>query len=488
MTVRFPLSLRIKTSVLALCAMTLVALPQIALAATLADSVSEALESHPAIAAKKATVDAANANVREQRSAFFPQVAVGARFGRESEDDDTTRVFSNGFETSWLGEGTASVTQPLFTGFQNVNRLEAAKDRQKAAHFDLSGSADDVALRAARAHLNLMRTHDLLDIARKYMEAIQGRKDSIKLMVDEGAGDQSDLLQADEILMAAKTTRLGYEEAFRQAEADYIAAVGVSPGNVLEFGPRTWDRLVPKTVEQAIMTGVNANPGVKSASAIVEALGKDAQADKGSLIPRLDAEFSGTDQDKREELGGELKNVQGMLKMSWNFSTGGGQYAHIDRDLSARREASAKLDDARRTVEHDVRQKYTSMTIVDEQFDLMRDREKADEQILANLTSQFEGGRQSNLQLINSNARLFEARASRTDAYYRRLLARFELLSAMGGLRDAFVPSGPGLVMTSAPLALPVREADMAPVAPHAKSAAPREPETGIVSVPPTGR
>jgi TolC family type I secretion outer membrane protein len=453
MGVRFPVMIRNLT--LALGALVALALPGLSQAATLADSVSEAMGSHPAIAAKRATVDAASDSVREQRSAFFPTVGVTGRFGRTHEDDDTTRVFTGGFADSWLGEGTATVTQPLFTGFTNLNRLDAAKERQKSALFDLSSSTDDVALRAARAHLNLMRTHDLLDIAKMYMDAIQGRRDSIDLMVKEGAADQAELLQAEEVLMAARTTRLGYEESFRQAEADYIAAVGASPDATLALGPRSWDRMVPPTVEQAVSSGLSSNPQIKAAERLVEALGKDAAADRGSMIPRLDAEVSATDRDQKEELGGELKNVQGMLKLSWNFATGGGQIAHVDKDLSARREASAKREDARRTVEHDVRQKYNSMTIIDQQYDLMRDREKADAQIVANFTNQFEGGRQTNLQLINANARLFEARASRSDAYYRRLLARFELLNAMGVLRESF-----GLSPADAPLPAKTQKAE----------------------------
>jgi TolC family type I secretion outer membrane protein len=446
---------RATSSLWAICAVAIIALPGAACASTLSDSVAQALDSHPAIVAKKAVVDAADQNVREQRSAFFPQFSAGARAGRLAQEDDITREFTSGLATSWLTEGTATLTQPLYTGGTNMNQLDAAKEREKAARFDLSGSADDVALRAARAHLNLMRTYDLLDIARKYMDAIQGRKDSISLMVREGAGDESDLLQANEILMAAKTTRLGYEEAFRQAEADYIATVGASPGRVLEFGAPTWDRMIPASIDEAISTAVGNNPGIKSANAMVQALGKDAAAFRGTMIPRVDAEVSGIDQQKETELGGSLRNVQGMLKLSWNFSTGGGQFAHLDKDLAARREAMAKLDDARRNVEHDVRQRYTSMGIVDSQYGLSRDREKADEQILSNLTAQFEGGRQSNLQLINANARLFEARAARTDTYYRRLLARFELLSAMGSLREAFAPSAAAMsakTASSAPM------------------------------------
>ena len=78
------------------------------------------------------------------------------------------------------------------------------------------------------------------------------------------------------------------------------------------------------------------------------------------------------------------------------------------------------------------------MAIVDQQFNLLRDRETAATKLLENYKSQFEGGKQSNLQLISATARLFEARAGRADAFYRRLLSRFELLEAMGSLRPAF--------------------------------------------------
>ena len=91
-----------------------------------------------------------------------------------------------------------------------------------------------------------------------------------------------------------------------------------------------------------------------------------------------------------------------------------------------------------RGIEKDVRQKTTAMTLVNKQFDVFVERETAAQKILDSFIVQFEGGQQTNLALLQAESRLFDAKAARIDAYYRKTLARFELLSAMGRLRQAF--------------------------------------------------
>jgi TolC family type I secretion outer membrane protein len=418
---------------------TAVVLPQAVFAASLADSVSHALSTHPAVVARTAAAESEWDNMREQKSAYWPVLGINSQFGRTYDNNDTTRAATGGDgASSWKGQGSVSVTQPIFNGFTTSNRVKAAKERHLSAEYDIKDAADNVALQAARAHLNLMRTRELLDIATSYLREIEARKENINLMLTEGAAEESELLQADEILMAARTTRLGYEEAYRQAEADYIQAVGEKPVDRLDFGQPTWDRHIPQTIDQAAQIATEGNPRIQAAEKLVSALGREAQAERGGYYPRLDAEVSATAMDQHEDLGGELENVQGMLKMSWNFSTGGGLGARVEKQLDARREAQARHDEARREVEHGVRQKFTSMAIVDQQFKLLNDRETAATKLLENYKAQFEGGKQTNLQLVNATMRLFEAKAGRADAFYRRLLSRFELLDAMGSLRTAF--------------------------------------------------
>jgi len=396
------------------------------------------MATHPLLDAGKASRDAAEKNVWEQQADFFPVLSANGRAGRIHQNDDTTRASTGDDAYSWMGEGTVSLTQPLFSGFSTINKTLAAKDRLNSADRDIAGIEEELSVRATRAHLNMMRTKELLDLAEKYLQAIQERKDNIALMVSEGAADESEDLQASEILMSAKTTRLGYEESYRQAEADYMAVAGAPPEDTLEFGQPLWDKFVPATVEEAVTRAGSSNPRIQSSDKMIDALVHDTRADTASMLPRFDAEVSYTEKDQDDAVGGELMSAQAMLKMGWNFSTGGAQLARVAKGKEQQAEAAARKKDTLREIEHLVRQKYTSMQVVDQQFGLYTDREQAAEKILNNYLSQFEGGKQSNLQLISAHAKLFEARAARTDAYYRRLLSRFELLSSMGVLKDAF--------------------------------------------------
>lgn len=429
----------LKKFIFALSLSTALSFPVIAQAAGVSDSVAQALSSHPQMKAGEASRAGADRNVWEQRSGFFPMVGVSGETGRLHIDDKTTRAntASQGGYASWMGDGKITITQPIFDGFGTMNRFRGAEDRYSAASYDLNGTAEDVAIRAVRAHLNLMRTKELLTLASKFLSDIQVRRKNIALMVKGGAADEAELLQADEIQTAAQNAKLGYEDSFRQAEADYIEVSGGMPDAVLEVGEETWNTFIPATLEDALARGAKENPHILAADKMTNSMAKELDAEKASLAPHLDAEVSYMKQDQLDIVGGESTDARAMLKLAWNFSTGGGQFARIEKSQQQHIESFAKKQSVMRQVERDVRQKYSSMQIVDKQLPLLTDKAGASRRILENFTAQFEGGKQSNLQLIAANSKLFDAQTSLTDVRYRQLLTRFELLNAIGVLRNA---------------------------------------------------
>ncbi len=406
----------------------------------LSDTISRALQTHPQIKAGVEAQRQADAAIKEQRAGFFPVIGIDSQMGHEHNDDLDTRALTpnNGAGDSWYGNGTVTLTQPLFSGLGTVNRLEGAKDREAAAGHDLDGTAEDVALRAARAHLNLMRTRELLGMSGQFITDIESRQKSIALSVKEGASDEAEALQAQEIGAAARSTRLGYDEAYRQAEADYIEISGAGPEGNLGLGTDNWDQLVPATLDGALAQAFQDSPRLLAADKMMHAYGSEASAEKSVLAPRLDAVASYMKQDQKDDVGGESTSTRAMLRLGWNLSTGGAELARIDQAKHQQSEALAKREGVMRAVESAVRQKYAAMQIADQQYDLLSQREDASQKILKNFLAQFEGGKQTNLQIIAAQSRLFESQAARTDAYYRKVLARLELLNAMGRLRAAF--------------------------------------------------
>ncbi|MDE2336692.1 MAG: TolC family protein [Alphaproteobacteria bacterium] len=409
-------------------------------AETLADTVNLAVSTHPQIREGAEMAAAARHNVAEQRSGYFPVLAVQTESGRIHNNDMTTRADtpSQGASASWKQMETVTLSQPLFTGFNVENRVGGAQDRYAAAQYDLAGTEEDVALRAARAHLNLMRTKALLDLASSYEADIETRRKNIALMVKEGAAGEADLLQAEAIAAQAQNTQLGYKEAYQQAAADYIEVAGTAPAGQLELGAPAWERLMPATIDQALAVAVRENSHILSADKMVNAAMRDKGADESGLMPQVSAEVSYTKINQKYDLGGFTSDAAGLVKMAWSFSTGGGQFQSVDKYDDQEKAAVAKRDGIVRTVEHDVRQKFTAVQTVDQQYALLTRQETESETILQNFLAQFQGGKQSNLQLIQAHSRLFDAQAAQIDASYRRLLARFQLLDAMGDLRAAF--------------------------------------------------
>ena len=236
-----------------------------AMAATLADSVNYAIANHPKISAEKAAKDAAVSNIKEQRAAYFPTVSVNSSAGGLRADDETTRANTGGDARSWFSEGTATFSQPVFAGFSNMNRIGAAKDRLASSSEDVSTAEEAIALAAARAHLNIMRTREMLNTANGYLNDIRERRQRIDMMVKEGAANEADLLQAGEIVMAAQTSLLQYEEAYRQSEVEYIEAVGFLPTGALRFGGSEWVKLIPPTLDDAIRVAHAHSPRLLAA-------------------------------------------------------------------------------------------------------------------------------------------------------------------------------------------------------------------------------
>ncbi|MBI3440584.1 MAG: TolC family protein [Proteobacteria bacterium] len=368
----------LKKLVVALSLSTALCLPSLSSAETISGTIAKALASHPQIKAGESARKQADWNISEQQSGFFPTVSLNAQDGKMRNNDKTTRGLVAGGASSWMGEGTVTITQPIFDGFSVLNRYRSAKDRY------------------------------------------------------------------DAIRTVARNERLGYEEAHRQAEADYIEVTGGLSDTALELGDGKWWGAVPPTIEDAVSHGINGNPRILSAAKQVASSARETEATRSGLMPHLDAEMSYMKQDELEAVGGETTSAQAMLKLGWSFSTGGGEFDRLQKSREQEVEAAAKRQAVIRTVERDVRQKYTSMLVVDQQLDLLSERAVASRKILANFTAQFEGGKQTNLQLIAATSKVFEAETALTDARYRQMLSRFELLTAMGSLREAFGAAKPG--------------------------------------------
>lgn len=409
-----------------------------AFAETLQDSVDNALLAHPSVEAALAGKVIAKEDHLEARSGLYPRLSANLTIGRIFGDNSTSRglTVSRGSAYSGLGEGSASVIQPLFDGGETLHRMDAAQARSVSADYNVVDVRENLGFRAAQVHLAVMQTQDTLDKTKSYHSVIESYLERIQLMVDEGVADETETAQARNISLMLQSTIADYQGQLEAAYAGYQEIVGAFPKSDLQK-PVVLTSLINMDVESAIHFAKKSHPLVMAGEKQLEASGFDVRAEKSKFSPDIDGEISYLKRDQKEEIGGEAIDARALLKMRWDFETGGAQMARTRKMRAQYSETLAQNRENIRTIEGDVRRAYSEYGIAQKQMGLVKDREKVTQELFEAYETQFEGARVRLLQLMQAENQLFNAQLSSIAAEYRYLLAQYGVLASMGQLLES---------------------------------------------------
>ncbi len=408
-------------------------------------AVQAALQHHPSVEAAYLGVGIADEERREEFSGYFPEVSLGATAGRVYGDNSTSRGLSvtRGAAYSYLGEASVTVRQMLFDGLETPSRVEAAKVRKEVAGTDLVDVREAVALRAAQAYVNVLRTYAGLEMLRSHRKQVGDYLSRIETMVNEGAADEAELQQAKEVRVILDSITQEYEGQARAAEAHYAEATGHMPqGDLVKPTPRL--DLVPAYAEDATSFAKANHPAVLSAELKTAASGHDINAERAGLLPGLDGELSYLKSDKDDVIGGEAVDAKAVVRLNWDFSTGGAELARIRQKKLEHQEAMAGLQEIQRQIERDIRLAYSEFETSRAQYGLLGQREELNAKLFETYETQFEGARITQLQLMQAHNQLFNTRLEKMNGQHRMLAAEFSVLASVGRLQESLNNPPPG--------------------------------------------
>ncbi len=180
----------------------------------------EAKRSRPDLAASAAQVESSRIGINSARSAGLPTVSISA--GR-----DYSFVNAGRGDNSFSSSISASVSIPLFSGFSDSYRIEAAKQSYAAQAAGFEQTRNNVLLDVWRSWSNyktsqqtLKMTDTLLSSASRAEEVALGRYKA-------GAGSITELLNAQAQLASARQQRVQAEYNWLIAKADLLRATGL---------------------------------------------------------------------------------------------------------------------------------------------------------------------------------------------------------------------------------------------------------------------
>jgi len=325
------LSSRLIHAAQAACIGALVSIPFVqASSLPLQDFVSDSLDRSPRVNEQVHIYKQTRQDKTIASSGWRPSVDVSATAGRYEGDSPVLNGQVNDFSSE---RAEIALTQNLFTGFDTTNRVKEARARASSALFELYDSADNVALEAVQAYLDVMRNARLLELAQINVEAHEQTLEKISRRNRSGAGRRSQLEQTEGRTARAIASYIAQQNNYQDAltQAHQVLGRYVDSSELVE---PALPALPGENLDELIDFALSNHPALKVAGLNIQAASANYKQAKSRRLPKLDLRVA-------QEYGNDINGIPGRtdqasvtLNLNYNLYNGGADRAERRKRIS----------------------------------------------------------------------------------------------------------------------------------------------------------
>ena len=425
-------NLRLKLGVVAVC----VALSGSASALSLRDAIESTIKTNPEVLVQSNEHLARFDELKQAQAGYKPTVDLMAGIGYESTDNNSTRARGYDWHTLTRKEATLNLRQMLFDGFATRSEVERQSARIESQKQTVEGTSENLGLKAVEMYLKVLRHKDLMAHSSENLEAHARIYDQVELRSNSGVGRSSDLTQISGRRSSASANLLADEVNLKDAETNFLRIVGLLPESLDTVGDEA-TKMMPQNQEDAIRVALENHPTLKSADADVAATIAQYKAAKHAFYPRFDLELGARLGDDLDGTEGRDDDMTAMLRMRYNLYAGGKDQARRNQTARLINEAKEVRNNTYRQVVESMRLSWAAYEATKMQLAYLGDHVEASEKTRDAYAKQFNLGKRTLLDLLDTENELYEAKRSWIDAHYDNLFAQYRILTAMGKLKEA---------------------------------------------------
>jgi outer membrane protein len=398
----------------------------------------QAYQNNPQLNAQRASARVTDENVPQALSGYRPRVSLTGTVG-EQYQDVTTKVNSQGVNTFTRSHATnapysggATITQTLFNGFQTSNRTRAAESQVSSAREALRVMEQTILLSAATAYMDVLRDTANLEVQRTNVRVLEETLKQTRDRFNVGEVTRTDVAQAEAQLAAGQSAVAAAESVLNTSRANYRQIVGVEPVNLAPGSPV--DRFSPRVLSVAIDTGLAENPNVTSAMYGVDVAFLQVKINEGALFPNLTLQGS-TQYASFPQLSVVHQFTTSVIgQLTVPIYQGGGEFSLIRQSKESLSQQRLNLDQVRNQTRQAVVQAWGQVQAAKAQVAAAQSQVSSSEVALNGVREEARVGQRTTLDVLNAQQALVNARVQLVTAQHDRVVASYNLLSAVGRL------------------------------------------------------
>lgn len=409
---------------------------------TLGRAVAVAADTNPAVQIATLQATAAQQRVREARSALLPSLDATT-----SEDRRTQNLQTFGFSLPLPpGESIPNKIGPvdvfdarlkastaLFdpAGYVRVQATQAAAQVSQA---DIGTASQTAEQRAAQAYVSAERAAATVS-ARQEDVRLAGELVSLaQAQLDRGVATALDVTRARTQLATAQGLLSVAQNQYDQARVNVARAMGVDPRTPIAItdalGPQTAAATVPAD-EAAALTSAAANrPELRSAQLAERAAQLGVKSIQAERLPRVDLEADYGLSGLNPHDAFPTYNV--AVQLSVPVFDGFRREAREQEQRLTAEQARVRIGDVQQQIIADVRSALLDVASGLDQQRIAADRLRLANEELSESQERFANGLATNIEVINAQQNLVQARDAVIAAQAATALARVNLARATG--------------------------------------------------------
>lgn len=401
----------------------------------MSDALARAYSNNPDINQQRASVRATDETVPQAKAGWLPKVQAQGTLNYQVSN--VQNVFGQTGSNQKLAAlpitGQAQVTENVFDGMQTANRVNGAESSVLAAREQLRLTELTTLQNGATAYMDVLRDTAVLGLRRNNVKVLKVQLQQTRDRFQVGEVTRTDVAQAESSL-ATGTADVSAAEARLQASiAAYRQVIGVQPKRLQPARPV--EKLLPRTLDLAIATGLSQHPSIIGALHQVDVAEDAVKVAEGALSPQLSV--VGMVQNSTDSSGYPGYNVFSATvggQLTVPIYQGGAEYAGI-------REAKEKLSQARMVVESARNQIRAGVVAAWGELEAARAQivsfeaaVKAAEIALTGVREEAKVGQRTTLDVLNAEQTLLQQRVQLVQAQHDRVVGSYAVMAAIGEL------------------------------------------------------
>ena len=416
---------------------------------TLEVVVEQVLATYPSIDAARRYVDAATARVGQARSGYWPHVSASATYQRQDPVPEVTIPggasgpgpsggTSIGIQPNNFYDGHLQARQTLYDFGRTNARIEQAGAGRTAAVRRVDVERSALAFQAVQAFYTARLADARLAVQRDQIDRLQRTLDVVRRQQDAGTATEFEVQSTQTRLSAARSQLSRFRSERRRQDAELRRLLGRAvggTGTIPLSDPTPSDDDVAIDVDSLTARAVHQHPSVRVAEAQVRSARQGVQVAHRSDAPSLSLNVQGGVQNGYpSDLNEPRLNESIGLSFTVPLFEGLAARRRVEEATAEVEAARSRLSDVRRQVQTRVAQAASDLQALVDRRASVRQRVEQARTAAELARTRYEAGTITNLDLLEAETQLREARLEQTEIRYQILLARYTLQRAAGTL------------------------------------------------------